>query len=106
MANCKDDFLEETKDKNVLCAEIVYRRYYWDDDRKKEAVLPIGYSDAELQIFLSAINYEYNSGYGSQEVSGTIWYTDGTWSERCEYDGSEWWEYKSYPQIPDALKGA
>ena len=50
MANCKDDFLEETKDKNVLCAEIVYRRYYWDDDRKKEAVLPIGYSDADLQL--------------------------------------------------------
>lgn len=105
MANCKDDFIKETNGKNVLCAEITYGRDYWDDERKKKAILPIGYSDAEMQNFLQAINYQYDSGYGGQEVYGTIWYADGTWSERGEYDGSEWWEYKSCPQIPDELKG-
>lgn len=43
---------------------------------------------------------EYDAGYGSQELSGTIWYTDGTWSERVEYDGSEWWAYRCRPEIP------
>lgn len=105
MANCKDDFIEQTNEKTVLCAEITYGCDYWDDELKKKAILPIGYSDAEMQNFLQAINYQYDSGFGAQEVYGTIWYTDGTWSERAEYDGSEWWEYKSCPLIPDELKG-
>lgn len=105
MANCKDDFIKETNGKNVLCAEITNGCGYWDNERKKKAILPIGYSDAAMQNFLQAINYQYDSGYGGQEVYGTIWYADGTWSERGEYDGSEWWEHKSCPQIPDDLKG-
>lgn len=36
----------------------------------------------------------YDNGYGSQEVlpSLRIAFKDGTWLERREYDGSEWWE--------------
>ena len=104
MANCKDDFLEAIKGKDVLCAEVTHERDYWDDDRKKIAILPVGYSDVEMQQFLQAINYQYDDGFGGQEVYGTIWYKDGTWSERGEYDGSEWWEYKSCPVVPDALR--
>ena len=33
--------------------------------------------------------------------AGTIWYTDGTWSDREEYDGDEWWEHRVCPEIPD-----
>ena len=105
MANCKDDFIKETNGKNVLCAEITNGRGYWDDERKKKVILPIGYSDSAMHNFLQAINYQYDSGHGGQEVYGTIWYADGTWSERVEYDGSEWWEHKSCPQIPDDMKG-
>lgn len=39
----------------------------------------------------------YDSGFGGQELFGYIWYEDGTWSERGEYDGSEWWEHKDRP---------
>lgn len=107
MANCKDEFLKETNGKKVLCAEITFERYYYCGDRlTKEAILPIGYSDAAMQDFLQTIDYQYDSGYGVQEVYGTIWYADGTWSEREEYDGEEWWEHRSCPQIPDELKGA
>lgn len=105
MANCKDDFLEETKNKNVLCAEISYGCDNVEDGRKKKAILPIGYSAVEMQNFLRAINYEYDAGHGNKEVFGTIWYTDGTWSERGEYEGAEWWKYKSCPQIPDEMTG-
>ena len=44
------------------------------------------------------------SGYGGQELFGTIWYEDGTWSDRGEYDGSEWWNYNKCPDIPDDVK--
>lgn len=106
MANCKDDFLEETNGKEILCAEVTFGKDYWGDELKKIAILPIGYSVSVMQNFLEAINYQYDSGYGLQEVYGTIWYKDGTWSERGEYDGSEWWEHKSCPTIPNSLKGA
>lgn len=41
----------------------------------------------------------YDNGYGSQEVlpSLRIAFEDGTWLERREYDGSEWWEHAVPP---------
>ena len=50
----------------------------------------------------AAKNYDYDEDYGSAEVNmslvvvGSDW-----WLERNEYDGSEWWEYKSLPIAPD-----
>ena len=44
----------------------------------------------------------YDSGFGSPEVNeyliivGKDW-----WLERHEYDGSEWWEYKTMPKKPE-----
>ena len=103
MANCKIDFLEETNGLDILCAEITKGGYYLNSDERFRAILPIGFTDNELSLFLSAIDYTYDSVYGGQEVYGTIWYKDGTWSERGGYDGSEWWEHKVCPDIPDAL---
>ncbi len=49
---------------------------------------------------------EYNNGYGGAEISydrsgdgaeGLVVVGDGWWLERGEYDGSEWWEFKSPP---------
>jgi hypothetical protein len=57
-----------------------------------------------LHDVLPLLDFECNAGYGTQKLFGTIWYTDGTWSERGEYDGSVWWEYKKCPPIP-AVEG-
>lgn len=46
------------------------------------------------------IGLTYDSGYGEQELIGTIVFTDGTWYSRSEYDGSEWWEYNCIPERP------
>jgi hypothetical protein len=42
----------------------------------------------------------YNNGYGSAEVpmNTVVVFKDGTWLERAEYDGSEWWEYRQIPR--------
>ena len=49
--------------------------------------------------FLENLSYiNYDEGYGSQRLFGTIVFKDGTWLERHEYDGSEWWEYKKLPK--------
>jgi len=39
--------------------------------------------------------------FGSQELGGIIVFNDGSWLERREYDGSEWWEFQQTPQIED-----
>ena len=69
------------------------------------AILKIDYSIEDFKNFLDKIDFEYDNGYGNQELYGTIWYEDGTWSSRGEYDGSEWWKYNSIPEIPVQLKG-
>ena len=51
--------------------------------------------------FKKLADRNYDNGYGGEEVNidlvvvGKDW-----WLERHEYDGSEWWEYKTLPQKP------
>lgn len=102
MINAKQEFLDHISERcingrTVFCAEI---KFYTAKD-KVEAILHIGYTPEDLEVFLKKIDFEYDSGYGSQELFGTIWYNDGvTWSQRGEYDGSEWWEVMERPEIP------
>lgn len=44
----------------------------------------------------------YDSGFGAQEIepSLVICMRDGSWFERAEYDGSEWWDHKMRPMRP------
>ena len=59
----------------------------------------------EYEEFLQKLNFEYDAGYGGQELHGMIWLKEeNTWMERGEYDGSEWWEYRKCPKVPDELK--
>ena len=58
-----------------------------------------------MQTALDLLDFEYDNGYGTQEVFGVVWFADGTWAERGEYDGSEWWEHHTIPEIPEHLKG-
>ena len=44
---------------------------------------------------------DYNDGFGSQELGGIIVFNDGSWLDRREYDGSEWWEFQQTPKIED-----
>lgn len=65
--------------------------------------LKIGYSKEDYENFLTLLDYEYDNGFGSQRLYGTVWFEGGTWLSRGEYDGSEWWNYNEVPIIPDYL---
>ena len=107
LTNAKEELLTHLTDSgkgvnDILCVEITS-----DDDGEgmdRLRKLLVGYSEDDLIVFLGSLDFNYDSGYGGQELHGTIWYKDGTWSERGEYDGSEWWEYINYPEIPNYLK--
>ena len=99
--NCKEEFLEETKGKKILCVSLRIGDDY--SNNRSYYKLRRDYTKEEYEYFLASIDFQYDAGYGTQELFGHIWYTDGTWSERGGYDGSEWWEYKSCPKIPKNL---
>lgn len=108
--NAKQEFLQHIQriqkrfdQFGVLCAQIKFGDWSNSEDQREYYILTTGYTQEEWQQFLSDIDKNYNSGYGSQNLFGTIWYNDGTWSNRGEYDGSEWWEYNQVPAIPEHL---
>lgn len=101
MSNAKEEFLEHVEGKNVTCALVKYEYKYGEF---KTFVLKNHYTQLDYDLFLQSLNFVYDDGFGGQELHGYIWYDDGTWSERGEYDGSEWWEYQSVPQVPDECK--
>lgn len=95
MDNAKLEYLDHTSGLEVMCATIMRNGH--------ESHLKVDYSEVDLSEFLTSLDYFYDSGYGGQELYGTIWYKDGTWSDRGEYDGSEWWQHHSVPDIPTNL---
>jgi hypothetical protein len=86
---------------DVMCAYIRDIRNYYKDPTT--IVLPLGYTQEQYDKFMLELDFTYNNGYGGQEVDGQIWFKDGTWADRGEYDGSEWWEYHKCPGIPAFL---
>ena len=97
--NAKEEFLEHVKSTNrvVKASQTQFRHY-------AAIELTVGYSDDDYNKFLDSLDIKYDHMYDRQEVFGTIWYVGGTWSERDEYDGSEWWKFCSCPEIPESLK--
>lgn len=100
MINAKQELLKAIKGKSKLkCASIIVGRY----TVQKTIKLRVGYSQTEYNDFLKMLDFKYNDGFGGQELYGTLWHEDGTWQERGEYDGSEWWSHKQLPEIPADL---
>ena len=47
--------------------------------------------------FIAHANFEYNNGFGAQEVAHDLKVVgDDWWLERSEYDGAERWNFKTY----------
>lgn len=59
-----------------------------------------------VEDFISKANKDYDNGYGGEEVNTRlILVRKDFWLERAEYDGSEWWEYKEFPEIDKHQEG-
>jgi len=104
--NAKQEFIQHVGIRTVLCATVMYTGGMWllDDSASKTFNLKALHTPEDYNRFLSDLDFNYDAGYGGQEVFGTIWYTDGTWSDRWEYDGSEGWQSNSCPEIPAELE--
>ena len=58
------------------------------------------YTTGTLEEILPLLDFEYDAGFGSQKLYGTIWFADGSWATRGEYDGSEWWKHQTPLALP------
>jgi hypothetical protein len=102
--NAKAEFVDNVSGKNVLCAVIHYDPTLVGEPKHPAiAILPVHYTAKQYHDFLSALDFDYDAGFGWQELYGTVWFDDGTWLERYEYDGKEEWHHKKCPEIPDFL---
>jgi len=86
--------------RTIMCANIVY---LGETEPKQLTFLKKKHSYDDFLAFMDKLDFTYDNSYGTQYINGTVWYTDGTWSERNEYDGSEWWEFRIRPEIPEQL---
>ena len=86
----------------MKCADLVYSPDY---DYSVYIKLKVNHTPIELESFKQQMStIDYDPGYGRQYLRGTIWLMNGTWLERGEYDGSEWWRHLECPSIPEELR--
>ena len=78
--------LEELKKKQENIVAINIKLY--DDIYRDNVVVTVKTIED-----IDKLDVEYDNGYGSQYLYGLVLFDDGTWLSRCEYDGSEGWEY-------------
>lgn len=107
MRNAKEELQEilkpyTEKGLDLVCAEITHEGE-WGEDTSK-VLLKLGHTKEEAEAFYNQLNFNYNNGYGTQELYGTVWLTYGVWLSRWEYDGSEGWEVNKCPMIPSYLR--
>ena len=95
--NAKKEFLEKTLHVKIIAAQLCPNVRYGEDDITYD--LNPGYTEEEYDVFLKNIDFEYDSGFGGQELFGVIICENGVWFDRGEYDGSEWWEKHEYPKL-------
>lgn len=63
-------------------------------------IVAVGGNDFQMPVedFIRLADKEYDDSYGVTKVAGDlILLGNDFWLERHEYDGSEWWEYKTLP---------
>jgi len=107
--NAKEELVRLIGNKSVVCLQIYYtactlwEMYDETPPPSKELNLPVGYTQEQWDNLLNELDFMYDAGYGGMELQGTVWFSDNTWAERKEYDGSEWWCHMTRPNIPVSL---
>ena len=88
MTNLLKETLEILADNNKIESDVLFCSYggYFSFEKFKEL----------------ANNIFYDSGYGGAEINRIVIVGDNWWLERGEYDGSEWWKFKTIPIKPNS----
>lgn len=90
--NLKNETLKELKEHNKKPTDVVFVGFSYKDKLYK----------VSFEEFLIAADFKYDSSFGGIEINPTLMIVGNDfWLERHEYDGSEWFEFKTLPNIKD-----
>ena len=111
LTNAHRELLQAIDGRTIKCAVVnYYPCSLWEINEleaphTRELRLKVGHDDKDLLEFFKQLDFNYDNGYGGQELFGMIWLNggDGAWLTRGEYDGSEWWDLNKLPEIPKEL---
>ena len=82
------------KEEDVVC--VYCKISSWDDYNDKEY-------KTTFELFKKYADFLYDDGFGGNEISLSLKIIGSDfWLERGEYDGSEWWDYKTFPNVENA----
>jgi len=92
-------------DKEIVAIEIYLEEYLYLTQEETEngswgKIRTVGTSFSDVADWL---DFHYDAGYGIQQIFGNVWYSDGSFCERREYDGAEWWMHNECPKIPEDI---
>jgi hypothetical protein len=106
MINAKEELISKLKEVKyvyndvIICASIYFGAAASISNGESRFELIERFNQHEFDSFLDGLDFEYDNGYGVQNLYGTIWLTNGAWLEREEYDGAECWRYLKCPELP------
>lgn len=104
LRNAKQEFLNVTKNYKVIAAKFSFDKdYSWKEEETNVFELKPLYKEEDYNKLLEFLDRKYDSGYGGQNLFGTIYCEDGVWIDRGEYDGSEWYNVHKYPSLRDSF---
>jgi hypothetical protein len=94
MTNAKKEFLAKV---TKTTATVLWARF--ETETKALIALNPDYASnkEDWDYFLAQLDYDYNSGLGGEHTYGVIMFSDGSWAEREEYDGSSHWAMRVKP---------
>jgi hypothetical protein len=99
--NAKQEFLEEIRGRDLICAKIGIDTTDFGN-KIRWFILKDNYAKEDWERFCDELDFEYDDGYGAQELFGVILFKD-SYSDRYEYDGSEWWANHKMLTIKEVL---
>lgn len=92
-----EELIEHAAGRKIKCATITRGD---STDNVDTFNLKVG---GDTEAFMNSLNFDYNSSFRYEEIFGTVWWYDGSWSSRDECCGCMQWEHHYVPEIPDNL---
>lgn len=102
--NAKQELLDIIKSRNltILKIDVTLEKIEYDLSSNEYNSI-----DKHITAF-DDLDFDYDSGYGIQELFGVVYCKDSddnpTWLTRGEYDGSEWWIVNTIPRFYNTIK--
>lgn len=98
MINAKEELLKALQRSGKSIEDIEFAGVYYNCSNYDIGEIGgAGCVTEDTDFLLDFLNFSYDADFGMQYIDGYILFSDGSWLERREYDGAEWWKFMTLP---------